>query len=128
MAIIVKGDTIKYMPKYILVLLVLIVILITAYLTLVFNVDLSNAVSKSEIDTAVNQAKHLYRQEKEKNRDFSNGPCLSNALMPSWVMDIVHNPRLPMDDFEGNQCSSYREGRSKHFVELDVDGNLIRAK
>lgn len=116
------------MPKRILVLLVLIVILITTYLTLVFNIDLSNVVSKSEIDTAVNQAKHLYNQEKEKGRDFSSGPCLSEALMPNWVMDIVHDPRLPIDDRAENQCSSFREGRSKHFVELDIDGNLVRAK
>ncbi|MBI2597142.1 hypothetical protein HYW41_03235 [Candidatus Daviesbacteria bacterium] len=116
------------MDKNFLLIFSLIVILLAAYLTLAFNNNLSQTVSKSGIDTAINQSKHLYRQEKEKGRDFSNGLCLSDALMPNWVVDIVHDPRLPIDDLAENQCTSYREGRSKHFVELDLDGNLVRAK
>jgi hypothetical protein len=60
--------------------------------------------------------------------DFSCGPCLSDALMPDWVLDVAHNPRQAMDDLPSNQCPSFREGRAKHFVELDLEGNLIRAK
>lgn len=116
------------MPKNLILILSLTVILITAYLTLIMNAGLSKSLPKSEIDTAINQANHLYRQEKAKGRDFSNGPCLSDALLPNWVVDIAHNPRLPIDDLPSNQCPSYREGRSQHFVELDLDGNLIRAK
>lgn len=117
-----------YMPKKILLVLVLTIILLTAYLTLVINNSLPKGVQKSEVDTAVNQAKHLYRLEKQNGRDFSNGPCLSNALLPGWVLDIAHNPRQSVDDLSQNQCLAYREGRAKHFVELDLDGNLIRAR
>lgn len=104
------------------------VILITASLTLVVNSGDRESPPKSEVDAVVNQAKFLYQQEKARSRDFSSGPCLSNALMPGWVLDIAHNPRLPTDDLPENQCSAYREGGAEHFVELDPEGNLIRAK
>lgn len=117
----------ELMPKNLIIILALMVILITAYLTLVANAGLPK-VSRTEVDTAINQAKHLYRLEKANNRDFSSGPCLSDALLPNWVVDIAHSPRLPIDDLPENQCLAYREGRAKHFVELDPAGNLIRAE
>ena len=116
------------MPKNLLVVLTLAIILITAYLTLVINAGFPKPISKNEVDTAINQAKHLYQQEKIRGRDFSNGPCLSDALLPNWVVDIAHNPRIPVDDLGENQCRSFKEGRVKHFVELDIIGNLIRAQ
>lgn len=99
-----------------------------ALITLYINNISPKSVKKSELDSAINQAKYLYRLAKEQGRDFSSGPCLSNALMPSWVADIVHHPRAPIDDLAENMCPSYREGRAQHFVELDLDGNLIRAQ
>ena len=114
------------MPKNLLLLLSLAVILITAFLTLAKDAGLPKSVPKSEIDTAINQAKYLYSFQKIE--DLSNGPCLSDALMPNWVVDIAHSPRQAVDDLPENQCPSYREGRSKHFVELDPDGNLITAE
>ena len=117
------------MPKLLLLIIVLIIIVLTAALTIVFNFnDPANSPPKIEIDTAVNQANLLYRQRKELRENFSNGPCLSNALMPGWVLDLVHNPRQPIDDLPENQCNSFVEGRSKHFVELDIEGDLIKAK
>lgn len=116
------------MPKILLLMLALTVIVLTGILTVIFNAGPTESTPKSEIDTAVNQARYLYRQKKEMGDDFSNGSCLSNALMPNWVVDIAHSPRLPIDDLPENQCPAYLEGRAKHFVELDTDGNLIRAK
>ncbi len=115
------------MPKKSLLLLVLTVIILTAGFTLVINSGLPKAPPRSEVDTAINQAKHLYNLEKQTGRDFSSGPCLSNALLPGWVLDIVHSPRQPIDDLPQNQCSAYRERRASHFVELDTNGNLIKA-
>lgn len=115
------------MSKKIIFILSLIVILLTGYLSLVLNTS-GQSVSKEELDTAVNQAKYLYSQTKLTGQDFSNGPCLSNALMPNWVLDIAHNPRQPIDDLLQNQCSGYVEGSAKHFVELDIEGNFIRAR
>src|SRR5258708_1868969 len=116
------------MPKTFLVLLILAVILITAYSTLAINSSWPNSSTKSERESAVSKAKQLYREAKASGRNFFNGPCLSDALLPDWVLDIAHNPRLPIDDLPVNQCPSYVQSRSHHFVELDVEGNLIRAQ
>lgn len=116
------------MPKGLIILLTLAVLFATAYFTLATNAGLPKALTKSEIETAINQANHLYRQEKEKGKDFSAGPCLSDALLPNWVVDIAHNPRTAADDLPQNQCPAYLDGKALHFVELDVDGKLIRAK
>lgn len=85
-----------------------------------------NDPSKTEIETATNQAQYFYRQKKSRGEDLSNGPCVSEILMPNWAVDIVHNPRVPIDDLSENQCSSFREGRISHMVELDLEGNLVR--
>lgn len=81
-----------------------------------------------EIDQAVNQAQSLYNQKKALKEDFTNGPCLTNDLMSGWVVDLVHNPRQPIDNNEQYQCQAYREGRATHFVELDLNGEVVRVK
>lgn len=81
-----------------------------------------------EIDNAVKKAQDIYKNRKAKDDDFESGPCLSNDLMPDWVVDIAHNPRQELDDLPENQCLAYTEGRAKHFVELDLEGEVIRVK
>lgn len=109
-------------------LLILALAVITASAIIALSQTNPAPVKKSQIDTAVNQAKLLYNSEKQRGRDFSNGPCLSNALMPGWVVDIAHNPRQEIDNLVENQCAAFVEGSAQHFVELDINGNLIRAK
>lgn len=75
---------------------------------------------------AVTLAKKIYDEKKLQNVDFKDGPCLSENLMPDWVADIAHNPRQPVDDMPKNQCAAFREGIAHHFVELDLQGNVIR--
>lgn len=116
------------MSKLTLLILALSVILITAAVTLLVNNATSKSPSKNEADQATNQAKFLYQQKKARGEDIESGPCLSNALMPGWVADIVHNPRQQIDDLPENQCAAYREGQAQHFIELDLEGNLVRAK
>lgn len=82
----------------------------------------------TEVDTAVRQAQLLYQQKKAQGVDFTSGPCLTNDLMPNWVVDIVHVPRTKVDDLPQNQCQAFIEGRAKHFIELDTQGNLIRVQ
>lgn len=81
-----------------------------------------------EADTAINQASNVFSSTKALGTDLSDGPCLSNALLPGWVADVAHNPREAIDDLPQNQCATYLEGSAKHFVELDLEGNLIRVK
>lgn len=83
----------------------------------------------SEInDNAVNQSLTIYQAAKAQGVDLSNGPCLSNALMKGWVLDIVHSPRQSIDDLPENQCTAYLNDKTKHIVELDLNGNVIRVK
>jgi len=125
--IIVNLQDNKYMKNK-LFILCLAVILLTGYLTLAINSSTPKSLSRTEIDIAVNQAKYFYKIKKESGADLSLGPCLSDALMPNWVVDLVHEPRIPLDDLPENQCPASREGKSLHFVELDLEGNLIRAE
>ena len=115
------------MSKNSLFILVLIVIVISATSVLFVN-SLSDKPSKTEIDSAINQARLLYEEKIKSKEDLSLGPCLSNAIIPNWAVDLVHNSRQPIDDLAENQCPSYLEGRVKHFVELDLDGKLVRVK
>jgi hypothetical protein len=81
-----------------------------------------------EIDNAVKKAREIYKNREGIGTDFSSGPCLSNDLLPDWVVDIAHNPRQKLDDLPENQCQAFIEGRAKHFVELDLEGEVIRVK
>ena len=74
----------------------------------------------------VQQAQQLYNQQKNKNKDFTNGPCVSDSLASNWVVDIAHDPRQAIDDLPENQCPAFISGKIKHFIELDPEGNLIR--
>lgn len=118
-----------------LFLLVLIVIAVTALATVIgnngnpFERKLKNGYRPGtdyEADSAVNQARKVYLQKKDQGIDFTDGPCLTNDLLPDWVVDIVHNPRQTIDNLPENQCAAFMEGRAKHFVELDSEGNVVR--
>ena len=71
-------------------------------------------------------AQRVYSQYKTAGGNMSSGPCLSNGT--EWVVDVVNNPRQAVDDLPANQCPSYLSGLSKHFIELDLSGNLVRAQ
>lgn len=81
-----------------------------------------------EEDRAVNQAMTIFMTAKKAGVDLSMGPCLTNSLLSGWVLDLVHSPRQAMDDLPDNQCRSFLEGQAKHFVELDLDSNVVRVK
>lgn len=87
-----------------------------------------NTKVTAERELAIAAAKELWRTQKLQGSSFSLGPCLSNAVIPGWVADIAHSPRIADDDKTENQCSAYRAGTAKHFVELDPSGNVIRAE
>ncbi len=79
--------------------------------------------------TAITAAKAAYEKARLEGRDLSNGPCIADPLpVANWVADIAHDPRQPVDDDPANQCSTYLSGESEHFVELDPEGNVIRAE
>lgn len=82
---------------------------------------------RSDREAAIAKAKKLYQEKATQKMDFSSGPCLSNEIINDWVVDIAHNPRQTIDEKPENQCATYRNKQVRHFVELDPDGNVIRA-
>lgn len=82
---------------------------------------------ESERDRAVAAARAAYAEAKEAGTDFAAGPCLG-VVVEGWVADVAHDPRQEVDDRPENQCEAYRSGEADHFVELDPDGELIRAE
>lgn len=83
---------------------------------------------KADKDLAIAQAIELWRIALLSGDDLSSGPCLSNKVIPDWVADVAHNPRQDIDNLPANQCTAYLSGEAKHFVEIDLEGNLIRAE
>ena len=86
----------------------------------------STGESLSEPELAVQKAQEIFYQLKGQGVDMSDGPCISENLMPDWVADVAHNPRQAVDNLAQNQCQNFRNGIAHHFVELDLDGNLIK--
>lgn len=87
-----------------------------------------NKKLQADKDIAIAKAKTIFTQKVVEGVDLTNGPCLSNNLIPDWVFDIVHNPRQSVDNLPENQCQAYREGTAHHFVEMDQNGNLIEVQ
>jgi hypothetical protein len=87
-------------------------------------------VNASGSQRAVDEAQAAFRQAQASGIDLSTGPCISESLpsLPDWVADVAHDPRQPIDDEAANQCQRYRSGEAHHFVELNIDGQLIRAE
>ena len=79
-------------------------------------------------DRAVNTARTLLEEQKKRKVDLSSMPCISNALMKDWAADLVHNPKVPEDSLPENQCEAIREKTATHYVELDLDGNVMKIK
>ena len=62
----------------------------------------------------------------ERGDDLSKGPCLNNAVVAGWVCDVVHNPRLEVDDKLENQCPEFGQ-TARHLVEVDEYCEIIRS-
>ena len=75
----------------------------------------------------IETADRTYQEATVRGVDFSNGPCLGK-INNDWVLDVAHDPRQPEDDKRQNQCSDYLSGSAKHFIEIDLNGKIIRIK
>lgn len=109
--------------------------LVTIILTLLIVVIVyAHALEEKRITTtsrtlAQNLCEQYCKEKLNESQYFLTvGPCLLNPIgYGDWVCDVAHNPRLPVDDLPENQCSAYREGKARHFVEVDEKCGLIRA-
>ncbi len=105
---------------------VLSVMLVAILLPLLPALTFSSA--KDDRTEATKKAMEIYGKQKAAGISFDDGPCLSEDLMTDWVADIAHKPRQPVDDQPEHQCQSYRQGKARHFVELDPEGNVLSAQ
>jgi hypothetical protein len=107
-----------------------IVLLVASALAIAACGNSGQQVSQSDRDKAVDEAQNAFAQVQAAGQDLSAGPCISESLpgLPDWVADIAHDPRQSIDDEAANQCQRYRSGQAHHFVELNLDGLLIRAE
>jgi hypothetical protein len=88
-----------------------------------------DSASQADRDKAVAAARFIYAG-KASSTDLSSGPCLAESIpsLSDWAVDIAHDPRQAVDDQPANQCRSFRDGDTHHFVELTPGGRLIRAQ
>lgn len=118
------GDMIRFRVLPLIVAFALVVLFVVVLVRLAS----SGEDLVAERERAIELAQQIYSEKKAEGIDFSTGPCLSEDLMEGWVADIVHSPRQPVDDVPENQCQSYRSGKAFRLVELDPDGNVVRAQ
>jgi hypothetical protein len=84
------------------------------------------STNQTEKDRATAACIELCTSSLSNGQDLTNGPCLSNEIISNWVCDVAHSPRQAVDNLAENQCSAYREGLAKHFVEIDTNCDFIR--
>ncbi len=73
----------------------------------------------------IREAGLAYGVLRSSGTDLSSGPCLG-TIFADWVADVVHTPRQSVDDQQENQCQAIQKGEAHHFIELDLDGNVVR--
>lgn len=84
---------------------------------------------ESERQIAKIKCIELCRGAQREGIDLSPGPCIGNPIpnMETWVCDVSHSPRIDVDNEEKNQCATFREGKTKHFIEVDPQCNFIQS-
>lgn len=107
----------------------LIIIIFPIFLLVVALLIFNQRQEKGELEIAKEVCIKICKEALVNKQDLSNGPCLGNPLenLKDWVCDVAHWPRQEIDNLPENQCSAFREGRAKHFIEVDVNCNFIRA-
>jgi len=68
-------------------------------------------------------ANTLYDGAKSNETNF-NSQCLGKC--ENYSVDVVHVPRTDEDNKIENQCSDFRSGITKHFIEIDKNGRIVR--
>ncbi len=77
---------------------------------------------------AIIRAEVLFKERVARGDNLSAGPCLAEDLILNWSADIVHEPRVPADDYDVNRCRNHIKGVTKHLVEITEDGLIVSAK
>jgi len=115
-----------------LIIGIIVLIIVVALYFIFFRTGQIPVIEEKEVqitqEELVIMAQDLFKEKQAEGMDMTNGPCLTNQLVPGWVVDVAHSPRQEVDNQPENQCSAFREGTAQHFIELDTEGNLIKLK
>ena len=87
----------------------------------------AEVITQESLDAIVQYGQVVLTERRNAGDDLSAGPCLDNSeKFDGWVIDIAHDPRVEADDNPDNQCSAYRRGLAKNFIELSEMGDIIQ--
>jgi hypothetical protein len=111
------GEIVLFMAKIALAIFLISVFLLSGC---------TESASKQAVTEACIQ---ICKDALDVNMNLSSGPCLANPISAhsEWVCDVAHSPRQDVDNNPENQCSAYRSGDARHFVELDENCNFIKS-
>jgi len=114
---------VMYSKSIAIVIFVLFVLVVAGVAIFVFRQAKPSDFEQQVIQSAL----ELYNQARARGMNFSS-QCLGTIEVRgvSYAVDIVHVPRSPIDNLPENQCKEYREGKVRHFIELDKEGNIVR--
>lgn len=111
--------------KKLILAAVLLMIIATLF---VFSNSSVSSTTQTVSDTKKNELTTLAQKEFNKQKaagvKMDSGPCLGKIAV-GWVADVIHNPRIEEDDKPANQCTDYRNGTVKNYIELDISGNFV---
>ena len=75
-------------------------------------------------------------EAREAGINLEDSPCLLNPIdepsaanaaeLSDWVCDVAHMPRQPVDNIQSNQCSSFKQGKAHHFIEVNPECEVIK--
>jgi len=86
----------------------------------------SQPVNQSDAQKAEDACIAACKTALEGSQDLNSGPCLSEQITNDWVCDVAHSPRMPVDNQPENQCQAFRNGEAHHFVEVDLQCNVLK--
>lgn len=92
------------------------------------NVNVKRMSFQEQKEAAIRYASEEYKLLQSEGKDFSSGPCIAENIISGWSVDVVHLPRIALDDLSSNQCQRPRKSKKQHLIELSVDGDLVRVQ
>ncbi|MEM5802161.1 MAG: hypothetical protein QXQ18_02110 [Candidatus Aenigmatarchaeota archaeon] len=110
----------------------ILILLIVISFIIIFSISYFSSAFKTPQKSEFEKAKEICIKECERalylGQNLENGPCLLNPIndLLNWVCDVAHMPRQDVDNLPQNQCSAFREGKAKHFVEVSPSCEFIR--
>ena len=112
------------------------------FLVIAFVVFLNGCISANPLQYFMTESPKMYKFTTNQTLideciSACNNALASQALvsqcimdpMPTnsyWVCDISHAPRQEIDNMTENQCQSFINGSSHHFIELTPECEIIR--